>query len=258
MAEKAVSAVEPVMRALAVLEALNNRPVSRLAELARSTGLPKSTLVRLLDTLILGGYAHQISRRKGYSLAERVTRLSGGFRHSDAIVEVARPFLSALTAEHKWPVAIATLDRDAMMVRLSTRRESPFATDPDFINRRVPMLVSALGRAYLAFCPSDEREAILAMLRASKRAVDRPARDAGFVRNLVQSVRRQGFASTGPVPGDRARGLAIPVMSGPRTLAAMTLRFIDTALTEEEAARRYLVSLRQTAERIANSAGLGA
>jgi IclR family mhp operon transcriptional activator len=244
--------IEPVRRAFAVLEALNARPVASVDFLARETALPKPTVVRLLDTLIAGGYARRLPRRGGYCLAERVVRLSGGFRHTDAVVEAARPFLSALTAEHKWPIALATLDRDAMLVRASTMRESPFATDKDTVNRRVPMLLSALGRAYISFCPPDERETILALLRQSQRAANKPARDPRYVATLVRSVRRRGYASAGPVAGDFAKGLAIPIQSGERILAAMTLRYLTPAMSEAEAVARYLPSMRQAAERVAS------
>jgi IclR family mhp operon transcriptional activator len=250
----AMPAVEPVLRALNILEELNLSATTSLAALARATGLPKPTLVRLLDTLIAGGYARRVSRRDGYALTERVVRLSGGFRHADAVVEAARPFLSALTAEHKWPVALATLDHDAMLLRASTLKESPFGTDPNQLNRHVPMLVSALGRAYLAFCPDVERETILALLRASPLEANRPARDPRHIRDLIRTVRRQGYASTGPIPGDRSKGLAIPVLAGSRVLAAITLRYIGVALSEDEAVKRYLPSLRAAARRIAQAA----
>ena len=152
MSEKTAE-IQPVIRAFQVLEALNQQSPCSLALLHETTGLPKPTLVRLLDTLIAGGYAQRLSRRTGYAVAERVLRLSGGFRYADKVVEAARPFLSALTAQHKWPVAIATVDGDAMVVRASTRAESPLATDPNYLNRRVPMLVSALGRAYFRVLP---------------------------------------------------------------------------------------------------------
>lgn len=249
-----MSAVEPVLRALQVLEALNRDGPSVLASIARETALPKPTVSRLLETLIAGGYVERLPKRSGYALRERTLRLSSGFRYRDAVVEAARPFLSALTAEHKWPFAIATLDRDAMRVRLSTGRESPFATDENFINRRVPMLLSALGRAYIAFCPADERETILSLLRASPRATDRHARDPRIVNKLVQSIRRAGYASTTLVPNALARGVAIPIRSGEHVLATMTMRYIGSALTEREAVRRYLVSMQRAAEAISAAA----
>jgi IclR family mhp operon transcriptional activator len=246
-----MAVVEPVSRAFHILEALNRRASAGLAQIAADTGLPKPTVSRLLATLEAGGYVDRLPHRAGYALRERVLRLSSGFRYRDAVVEAARPFLSALTAEHKWPFGLATLDRDAMRVRLSTGQESPFATDENFVNRRVPMLLSALGRAYIAFCPDDERETILSLLRASFRATDRHARDNRVVNRLIQSVRRTGYASTTLVPNAQAKGLAIPIRSGERVLATMTLRYIGSALAEQEVARRYLVSMQRAAESIA-------
>jgi IclR family mhp operon transcriptional activator len=243
--------VEPVTRALRIVEALNLRPVTTLAALHQMTGLPKPTLVRLLDTLIASGYVCRVSRQAGYGLAERVLRLSGGFRHTDQVVEAARPFLSALTAQHKWPFAIATVNGDAMLVRASTRRESPFGMDADYIGKRVPMLIAALGRAYLAFCPDDERETILAVLRASKARRNMQARDESAVNRMLAATRARGYATTSPVPNEPMMGFAVPVMEGERVIAAMTMRYFGSALTEEEAARRYLSSMQSAAEAIA-------
>jgi IclR family transcriptional regulator, mhp operon transcriptional activator len=248
--------VQPVLRALGLIEALNRKPVSALEDLAGATGLPKPTVVRLMQTLIAGGYAERLPRRRGYAPAERVRRLAEGFRDADAVVAAARPLLSAFTAEHQWPVVLATFDHGAMRVRLSTRQESPFATDDDQISRRVPMLISAVGRAYLAFCPSAERETILALLRASPRAANRPAHDRRHVAALLRSIRRAGYASTGPVPGDRATGLAVPITQGSRVLGAMSLRYLGAALSEAEAVRRYLRPLQRTARAIAEAAAV--
>lgn len=254
MSEKTAE-IQPVIRAFQVLEALNQQSPCSLALLHETTGLPKPTLVRLLDTLIASGYAQRLSRRTGYAVAERVLRLSGGFRYADKVVETARPFLSALTAQHKWPVAIATVDGDAMVVRASTRAESPLAIDPNYLNRRVPMLVSALGRAYFAFCPEDERAAILTLMRASKARRNALARDETALARLIAGIRARGYATTAPLPGDPVTGLAVPIMEGGRVAAALTMRYFGSAMTEEDAVRRYLAAMQDAAKAIA--AGLG-
>jgi IclR family mhp operon transcriptional activator len=242
--------VQPVIRSLRVLEALNDENVSSLARLHKTTGLPKPTLVRLLDTLIAAGYVHRVSRQTGYRLAERVLRLSSGFRYADLVVEAARPFLSALTAEHKWAVSLATCDGDTMLVRASTLQESPLAIDPAYINRRIPMLMTAVGRAYIAFCPQAERDAILATLRASEGTFDAVARDEQFLGSLFQDIRCKGYASTAPFPGEQAMGLAVPLMQGEKVIACMTLRYFSSAMSEQEAARRYLAPMQKAARSI--------
>lgn len=249
------SEIQPIIRALHVLEALNTQSPMALAVLHEVTGLPKPTLVRLLDTLIAGGYVRRVSRRAGYSLAERVLRLSGGFRHADKAVEAVRPFLYALTAQYKWPVAVATLDGDAMIVRISTRAESPFAADPDYLGQRLPLLVSALGRAYIAFCPAEERETLLALMRNSKARRNALARDTDAVERLVAGIRKRGYATTASLPGEALMGFAVPVMHDTRVVAAITMRYFGSAMTEEEAARRYLKPMQDASKAIGADLG---
>lgn len=249
MSEK-TDEIQPIIRALTVLEALNLQTSTSLAALHDETGLPKSTLVRLLDTLIAGGYVRRISRRAGYMVGERVLRLSGGFRHSEKIVEASRPFLSALTAQHKWPVGFATPEADQMLVRASTRAESPFATDHDFLGIRIPMLLSALGRAYFAFCDDEERETVMALMRNSKARRNAMARDEKAVARLVAGIRKRGFATTTPLPGEPLQGMAVPVFENGKAVAAITLRYFSSAMSEAEAARRYVKSLQEAAEAV--------
>jgi len=249
--QSASPGIQPVIRALRVLEALNEQDVSSLERLHATTQLPKPTLVRMLETLISAGYVQRLSRQAGYMLSERVLRLSGGFRHADRVIEAARPFMSALTAEHKWAVSLATLDGNAMLVRASTRQESPLATDPAALNHRIPMLMTALGRAYLAFCPPAEREAILAQLRASEDPFDAPVREPQYLGPLFEDIRQKGYASTAPFPGEQAMGLAVPILAPQGVLACMTLRYFSSAMPEQEAARRYLAPLQQAARAIA-------
>jgi IclR family mhp operon transcriptional activator len=251
--DEKTAGIQPIIRSLAVLEALNDRSPMGLERLRDLTKLPKPTLVRLLDTLIEAGYVRRLSRRDGYALTERVLRLSGGFRYADKVVEAARPFISALTARHKWPVAVATRDRNAMVVRASTRRESPYSVDPDYTNKRVPILVAALGRAYLAFCPQEERELILAMLRASRARRNALAQDEKAVERLLSTIRQQGFASAATLHGDATMGIAIAIMNGPNVAATMTMRYFGSVMSEEEAARRYLAPMQEAARAIASS-----
>lgn len=246
-----------LLRGLAVLEALNWRPISSVDQLATQSGLPKSTIVRVLQNLAAGGYVQRLPRRKGYMLGERVLNLSSGFRSRDLVVEAARPLITAFTARHKWPVSLATLEIDSMRVRVSSGADSPFATATDRarLNRRVPLLVSAHGRAYLAFCPEDERNIILSLLRSSSRGDDLVARDEHFVGNIISTIRRAGYAMTASMPDEPAIGLSVPVLSSDRVLATISLRYFGKVMPEAEVAKRYLAPLRSLAVAIADAAG---
>ena len=172
------------------------------------------------------------------------------------MVEAARPHLSAFTARYKWPLVLATLDIDAMRIRASTAQESPFSAVGDrayFIYRRVAILPSAIGRAYIAFCPDEEREALSALLRASSRTVDRPAMEPGYITELVRGVRRAGFASSDIVPGDVMTGVAVPIFQGRGLLGTLAIRYFHKAISEKDMVQQHLEPLRSAAEAIARA-----
>lgn len=109
--------VEPLVRALKLLEALNRKSASSLGDLRAATGLPKPTLIRLLDTLIATGYAARISSQAGYRITEHVLALSIGLRFIDRIVDAAEPAMSQFTLEHAWPIGLAKV-RDGVVALL--------------------------------------------------------------------------------------------------------------------------------------------
>ena len=157
----AIKPVEPVVRALKLLEALNRKSASSLGDLRAATGLPKPTLVRLLDTLIAAGYGARISSEAGYRITEHVLALSIGLRFIDRIVDAAMPAMSQFTREHEWPIGLAKV-RDGVVALLhSTAPQSPLSFERAGYNRTYPLIPSALGQAYLAFCTAEERRRLI-------------------------------------------------------------------------------------------------
>jgi len=150
--------IEPVRRSFAVLEALSRRRTSTLSVLVEETALPRPTVVRLLHTLAALGYAQRVSRQQGYRLTDRVLGLSGSIRFVDHLVDAALPHMSRFTSEHGWPLYLATLSYGAITIRHSTAPESPMSFEAAALNTRRSVVISALGRAWLAFCPEQREE----------------------------------------------------------------------------------------------------
>ena len=218
--------IEPIRRAFLVLEALNRRRSTTLSLLSAETGLPRPTLVRLLQTLIELGYASRVSREAGYRLTDHVLSLAGGVRFIDHLVDAAIPHMSRFTAEHGWPLYLATLSAGAMSIRHSTAPESPMSFEGSGYNRKSPMLVGALGRAWLAFCPEDERRSILRSIGV---------RQGPALVAALAGIRRDGYAFTRPARPTRIHGMAVPILGEGRVLGSLSMRFPRSALSEPEA-----------------------
>jgi IclR family mhp operon transcriptional activator len=243
---------EVLLRGLAVLEALNRRQVSRLESLATDTDLPKPTVNRLLAVLARAGYARRLPKRRGYTLDDGVLRLSRGYGVEEAIVKAAIGVMRSFTTKYRWPLAIGTRDGNAMRVREVTVGMSPLSAggDESFLGRRIGFFHSALGRAYLAFCPDEERREILAVLDSMARTRPAPPEIQHAARILRQAV-RSGYAISAPLPGEPAVGLAVPIRHDGRVVACLSLRYLGRAMPQEQVVRRYLAPLQQAAVEIA-------
>jgi IclR family transcriptional regulator, mhp operon transcriptional activator len=237
--------IEPVARSFSILEALSRQPRATVTALAQETALPPPTVVRLLRTLTELGYATQVSRVAGYRLTDKVLGLAQGIRFVDHLIDVAAPHMSRFTRRYGWPLYLGTISDRAITIRHSTAAESPMSFERQALQKKSPILSSALGRAWLAFCPGEERRAVLRHLGV------RP--DAKLMA-AFDRIRRDGHAFTVLPRTSRIQGIAVAVRDGERVMGCISMRFIRSALSEGEAGERYGEPLRAMADAIAADA----
>jgi len=234
-----------------ILHELNRQQVSSIRHLHHVTGLPKPTLVRLLDTFIALGYVVNDRRQGGYQVTSLVRSLSSGFHGDPLVVEAARPWAIDFTRKFQWPVAVAVLDRDAVAIRFSTIPDSPVSPFHASINNRLQLLSRALGRAYIAFCPPDERNLLLRMLATSKDPEDEAARDRDAALTMLAMIRRSGFAErSATVEPKSSSTIAVPVMLKRKVLATVGATYFTSVMPKAEAIARYVPALKEMAKNI--------
>jgi IclR family transcriptional regulator, mhp operon transcriptional activator len=243
--------IRALNRGLDVLTELNRLERAAINTLASAVRLPRTTTYRILETLRIAGYVDRDPHDDCYRPTIMVRALSDGFDDEAMVAHIAKPHLAALGAQIVWPVAVATPAGATMMIRETTDRESPLALEQYTAGVRVPMLGSAAGRAYLAFCAGPERDALLELLSRSSLPEDRIARSRLEVERLLNETRAQGFGMA-----HRARrvseeiSLAVPVRAKERILAAVTVRYAASAVTLRTAVEQFLPKMRDVAQKI--------
>jgi IclR family transcriptional regulator, mhp operon transcriptional activator len=247
------ASVRSLERGLALLAAMNRRKLPSVMELARDTRLPRPTVYRLLETLSQAGFVTRSSPNDRYCLARRVRTLSDGFVEDDWIADIAAPLMTQLTRELVWPVALLTFEEGRMLVRETTHEASTLSIDHGMVGRTLPMLRTAAGRCYVAFCPGKERRAILAMLARSKAPEDRWAREPQRLTKLLDAIRAKGYAIQDREINPKATGIAVPIRLGARILGSLSSIWISSALTIEKAEAELFPPLAATAGRIARA-----
>lgn len=250
-AQKSGATVRSVERALAVLQAMNRRPVSSVDYLHKATKLPKPTLVRLLHTMVKAGYITNDARQAGYHLTSLVTSLSCGFHGDPLVVQAGQAWAVNLTRQLKWPVGIAVFDEDAVVIRYSTVADSPMSPFHATINMRLSLFSRALGRAYLAYCSDEQLEAIVARCVASDDPENALARDPVALREMIDHVRRAGYAIRDrQVEPRNSNTIAMPIMVGGEVRASIGITYFTSAIRSRAALQQCIDALRVTTERI--------
>ena len=154
--------IRSVSRALEILEVINQRP-SSIVELSRRTGLPRTTVLRVVRTLIESGYVFKSEVRgdKVYFVAPDAKKLSCGVKSWYQDYMAIKSLLEDLGQEMEWPVYFAVNDGFDMEVIESTERQSPFYLRDSILGDRLPLVRSASGLAFLSVCDEPVRQRLL-------------------------------------------------------------------------------------------------
>ncbi|CAO3356224.1 hypothetical protein [Azospirillum melinis] len=240
------------LRALSVLQALNRCNGATITMLHRLTGIPRPSLYRVIDTLCTAGYVRTVSHQT-YEVTFLVRSLSDGYRECEWIVEAARPVLHWLQRRVVWPTDLAVFSGGAMQLRDTTRPNSPLTFEPGTVGLRLPILGSALGRAYLAHCDNELCMAILNSLNENEIGQEPLDNAQTGILAMLQGTRDAGYGWSLSDTQPRMAGIAVPIFSGDSASAAIGITFAASAMTQAEAVQRYLEDLRTAAQRISQA-----
>jgi IclR family transcriptional regulator, mhp operon transcriptional activator len=246
--------IRALMRGLEALTVLNRRGDATVSEIAQEIRLPRTTVYRILETLCESGFVFRDAADERYRLTILVRGLSAGFDDEEWVTLIAKPLLRALGEQTVWPVHLATPSGTHLVVREATDQDSPFATERLPAGTQLPLLGSAAGRTYLAFCGTAQRDALFEALAHGPREEDRGSRARAEVQRALDDIRGQGYGLM-----TRSRRLAdevhlsVPVKIHDRTLAVLTVRFLASALPARTALERFLPRLQQCAAKISET-----
>ena len=152
MAEK--SGVQSVERIFQLIESLAAHPAGAgLQRLAQDTDLAKSTVHRLLASLVSLGYAAQDENGR-YRLTLKMFELSSGIVTSMDIMDVAKVHLERLA--QRTGEAVHLVIRDGQDIVYIYKTESGPMRMSSRVGLRSPLYCTGVGKAILATLPADE------------------------------------------------------------------------------------------------------
>jgi IclR family transcriptional regulator, acetate operon repressor len=188
--------MKSVVNAIKVVEELATGGDNGVGELARRTGIPKSTVQRCLDTLHAQDWIERVPGDDPrvpttWRLSPRLAMLAGG-DDTETFVALARPFIERLRDESEESVHLAALEGSDIV--LLERVPGPGAIQIVLpLGHRVPAYAAATGKAILA-CLDDTEIATQLPERLDALTSATITSRAALLREL-SAVRARGWAT---------------------------------------------------------------
>lgn len=255
-----VKSIRALERGLQVLNYLREQGGVTLHELHEGLDLPKATLLRLLRTLEANGFVWRGLSDGRYRAGQLLHRLGETPSPHDRLVEAAGPILDQLVSKVQWPSDMSVRQGTWMAVCETSRQRSYFTLDRVVLGFRVNTLLSAPGRAYLAFCPPAECESLLNELRLANDPGYLHMNGAQAIQRMLSQTRAQGYAVREASWGghfsqskreydDGLAAIAVPILDGAAVLGCLNLIWLARVTNVGSILRDHLDDL-QAASRL--------
>jgi DNA-binding IclR family transcriptional regulator len=199
---------QSVDKALAILKEFSaSEPQLGVSELGRRLGMTKSTVHRLVGSLVKSGLAKQDPNNRQYMLAWETAQLGYTAIYSVPLLRTAFPYLHYLAQQAQETVYMAMRKGDEAYPVLHVL--SPTLREQLGWYRRIPLHSTSTGKVLLAYAEDSVMRRVLA--KGLPAATEHTITDPVQLRQELGRVREQGFATGFEEEQYGVNGIAVPV-----------------------------------------------
>jgi IclR family pca regulon transcriptional regulator len=236
-------------RGLAVIQAFSQQSLHlSITQLSKRTGLSRASVRRCLHTLSKLGFAGSDDGRTFY-LLPRVLALGHSYLSSVPLATAAQPVLERLSQILDESSSIAVLDGIDIVYVARANVNRIMAIDL-WVGTRLPAFCTSIGRVLLANLPPEGMEGLLSRIEFI-RFTDRTLTSVEQLRQVLHSVRRDGFAIVDQELEVGLRSMAVPVQNNlGRVVAAINVGAHAHRVSLQDMQTRFLPYLRAAAQEL--------
>lgn len=229
--------IQSVKRAVYILERLaSSKNGATASEIAKELGVNRSTVFRLMETLIEAGYVRQATLTKRYHLTMKLFSLGSKLLDEMDIRSCARPVLESLQKETGHTVHLGLRDLNEVVYIDKITGTNPIQMY-SMIGRRAPLYCTGIGKAILAFMKDHEIDQFLRntkLIRFTPNTIVDPIK----LWQEIKEIRVRGYALDMEEHEMGIRCVAAPIFDytqeviGSISLAAVVITLGDKSIEE--------------------------
>jgi IclR family transcriptional regulator, KDG regulon repressor len=225
--------VKSVSRALDIIDIVSSEKNGLgVTEIAKQMDINKSSVYRILSTLVQYGYMEQDEETSRYKLGYKFLELSSKLLESIDLRKEAKPYLQELEKETNEVIHLVVYDQGEV-IYIEKLEGTETLRMHSKVGKRAPMHCTAVGKAILAHLPSNVVLDILKR-KGMPRHTDKTITDQDeFLKELAQ-VKQKGYALDLEENEYGIRCIAVPIFDHlGKVIAAVSVSGPTIRMTDE-------------------------
>ncbi|MFP7478923.1 IclR family transcriptional regulator [Terribacillus saccharophilus] len=213
------NSVQAVDRALTIVELLKNNPSGiGVTELSHHMDLSKSTVHRLLTSLLTKGYVIKDNMTEQYKLGLKFVEMSAVVLEGIDLRQAAADMLRALADEFNETVHLAIPDQGEV-VYIDKIDSNETIRMISRIGKRAPLHCTGIGKILLAHMDTEEVEAII-RVRGLRRFTEYTITSESNLMNALAEIKEKGYSLDEQEHELGIRCAAVPIFDNSTAIAA--------------------------------------
>lgn len=188
-----------------------------IREIAERSGIPKSTVQRILDALRKSGWLVQSPRTQGYRVALRFLLFSNSWRLRQELLLQAGEVMSELCERSGQTVLLLVLDgvHGICLNKVEPARTIKLVAD---VGKTFPLHAAACGKILLAYAPEELKEKIYSS--PLKQYTPKTITEVDVLKKEMADIRARRCAVSVEELTSGAAELAVPILDREENLVA--------------------------------------
>lgn len=226
--------VQSIARAFSIMEAISeNKNSISITDLSKAVDLHKSTVHRILSTLIQQGYVKQNTKNNYYELSLKLLELSASVIIQNDLKSVMRPYLEYLR-DLSGEVVHLVVPEGNDIIYIDKVESTHTLRMHSYIGRRSPMYCTAVGKAILADQSNLQIENYWKQIHPVKFTKNTITELEAFL-DEIHEIRTQGFSydNEEQEPDIRCIAISLKDFNG-ETVGALSISAPISRMTDEK------------------------
>jgi IclR family KDG regulon transcriptional repressor len=187
------SSVKSLDKSLRILEILANTPGEiDLSTLTKQTLIPKSTLLRLLNTLKNHNFVLQDPKSRRFRLGWALIHLGKAAEKSFDLIHTVHPYLEDLASKTGETASLVLLDVDHAVYVDQVAGSSIIRGNPP-VGTPLQLHCTSSGKVLLSAFPEKDLESFIRRTKLTKKT-EKSIVDPNVLREEIKRIQKQGYA----------------------------------------------------------------